>query len=93
MLETTTPWPTPEEKCNQKIEYRYLNLDTKKFVRSQPELVEQVGRTGTLRSLLSYKHDQCLIGASSRHFTEVELRMTSQRLTGVNPLCRPTEEN
>ena len=65
------------------IEYRFLNMDTKRFADGQCELVKQLRPGALLRALDNIKYNQVLIAGGMKHFSETEARMTCQRLTGV----------
>ena len=70
-------------KADTPIEYMYLNMDTKKFVDTQTDLVKQLRPGSLLRALASYNHNQVLIAGGIKHFTEFDAKFTCQRLTGV----------
>ena len=64
------------------IEYRYLNMDTKRFVRTQTELIE--GKCGGLvRAIPNYEHNQVLYAASRNHFTEAEAILLCRKIARV----------
>ena len=65
------------------IEYRYLNMDTEKFVETQEELSRDcVG--GIIRAVPNYKHNQVLIAASCREFTEMTAILLCRKVSGLN---------
>jgi len=68
---------------NKLLDYGYLNLDTREFVSSQTELVEQIGKGGNIQSFPSKDYSQILIAASKRSFTRCEAIITCQKLTGM----------
>ena len=70
-------------KGEDKIDYGYLNLDTKEFTANQSELVAQIGKGGTIRAIPNYDHGQILVVASNRPFTELEAILTCRRITGM----------
>lgn len=66
----------------EEIDYRYLNIDTKKFHPSQAELVESIGECGFIRAI-SNLHGQVLYAASNEYFSECAAILTCRRLTGI----------
>jgi len=68
---------------NKPLDYGYLNLDTREFASSQSELIEQIGKIGTIQSFPSTDGSQILFAASRRHFTRCEAIITCQKLTGM----------
>ena len=71
---------------NDRIEYRYLNVDQERFYANERKLIESVGKGGVIRALMSYQYNQALIAAGHLPFTDIQARMVSQKLTGVLPL-------
>ncbi len=62
------------------IEYRYLNLDTKKFCEDQGELSTQIGKGGLLRAIPAKAFSQVLIAGSRAHFTEAFARYICHKI-------------
>ena len=66
------------------IDYRYLNVDEKKFYDSQRDLIESFNEQPYyMVCLQSWEHNQVLFAGSHKHLDETTARMTCQRLTGV----------
>ena len=63
------------------VDYRYLNLDTKKFVNTQEELIKQIPQ-GHVKAIPNI-HGQVLMAASKSDFTECEAIIKCKRLTGM----------
>jgi len=66
------------------LDYRYLNMDEKKFYPSAEKLLESLqGKMCMSKTLTDYEHNQVLYAAGSQPFGRTEARMTCQQLTGV----------
>ena len=76
----------PEDK----IDYRYLNMDTNCFADNQSALIEQLGPGALIRALPNYKYGQFLIAAGHKSFSEMEAMLRCRRLTGI--IRRPTND-
>lgn len=66
-------------KPEDKIDYRYLNLDTKQFVDNQVELNDQIGRGGLLRAIPN-RYGQVLIAGRSTYFEDAYARFICARI-------------
>ena len=65
------------------INYRYLNMDEKKFYPDGGALIESVGESGLHRAIPNYTNNQVLIAAGRKHFEAVEAIQLSRKLTGL----------
>ena len=71
-------------KKSNKIVYRYLNMDTKKFV-TEIELISQTGK-GLVRAIPNYKKSFVIVAAGNRHFTEYAAHMLGNKLYKLETL-------
>jgi hypothetical protein len=63
-----------------KIDYRYLNLDTERFVDSLEELEKQIGK-GYLRDIPNHQQGQWLFAASRQPFSPLSAIITCRRIS------------
>lgn len=69
---------------NREIDYRFLNLDTKKFHPDLESLEKSLmGKSYTLRADFDIENNQCLYGGSNKSFTKFEMGFACKKLTGV----------
>lgn len=68
---------------NKPIDYRYLNMRTRKFCKDEHDLMEQIrGVAGAIvRAIPATGHEQVIIAAGVG-FTEFEAILLSRKLTG-----------
>lgn len=59
-------------KEDKLIEYRYLNMDRKCFVKDQVELIKTTGKGALVRAIPNYQFNQCLIASGSEWFSEYQ---------------------
>lgn len=64
-----------------KIDYRYLNMDTQKFVESDVELVKQSSPGSLKREVPNFLHGQILIASGREPFTETQAIMLCRRIS------------
>ena len=68
------------------IDYRYLNMDTKKFCESESDLLTEVRYSPSSTTLMtipaSIKHNQILI-AAGHNFTKGEAILLCKELSGL----------
>ena len=69
-------------KGTDKVDYRYLNMDSGELVDSQEDLTEEVGKGGLMRAIPNL-HGQVLIAAGQRNFSEFEAKFKCRKLTGM----------
>ena len=53
------------------MQTRFFNLDRKKFVISEAELLKQVGEGAVLREVKNFRANQLLVVASVRDFSDL----------------------
>ena len=64
-----------------KVNYRYLNMDSKQFAPSQEELTKQIGKGAMLMAFHNYEHGQMLIAGGIKPFSESSAILTCRRLS------------
>lgn len=62
------------------IDYRYFNMDTKRFVPGYQDLVQQVGPGATMRCVTN-NVGQVLYAAGQREFSQCCMILTCRRLS------------
>ena len=70
------------QNSTDEIEYKFLNMDTSKFVSSQQEL-EQQTTGGTIRAIPNWNHGQVLYAAGRKYFDEHDAIIRCRRLSGL----------
>jgi len=68
-------------RAELEIEYRYLDMDAEKFVKSFHKLIGCKGTMTYIRCLSNYRYNQVLYAASQKPFTEVQAKRLSQEIS------------
>lgn len=66
-------------KDNNVIEYRYIDMDTKKIVKDQETLSGQLPKGSLLRAIPSYNYNQVLIAGGQHYFSESDAIILSRK--------------